>query len=272
MADWSEEHNTYLSALLDDVTGTEEMVRMRQDHCNIEDSLMSINSLGAKVYFTGSKAEGLNLKGSDNDYMIDINHMRDIEVSESLQDLVQSTRRNKLLVVTDNVPPAFVMLKCITVQIPLFLLCVVNMGNAAFLSGQKFVSLFLLSLQPEKRRVQGPSVEIWSEYLDPSDNGQDNVPSILCKFWPTSAAEWKDRPRHYGWPTQRDREYIEQFGCHLVPVGHPLSSAKSLEWRLSFSIAERTLVWSFNHTQLQCYAILKLILKRIRQSKKYRKT
>ena len=70
-----------------------------------------------------------------------------------------------------------------------------------------------------------------------------------------------NRPRHFVWPSQHDKEYIEQFGCHLVPVGHPLSARKSLEWRLSFSIAERTLVWSFNHTQLQCYAVMKLLLK-----------
>ena len=110
-------------------------------------------------------------------------------------------------------------------------------------------------------RIQGPLIEVWDEYADTSQSGMDNVPSILCKSWPTSAAEWKDRPRHYGWPSQRDKEYIEQFGCHLVPVGHPLSAKKSLEWRLSFSIAERTLVWSFNYTQIQCYAVMKLILK-----------
>ena len=46
-------------------------------------------------------------------------------------------------------------------------------------------------------------------------------------------------------------------------MGHPLSAERSLEWRLSFSIAERPLVWSFNHTQLQCYAIMKLILKEL---------
>ena len=34
-----------------------------------------------------------------------------------------------------------------------------------------------------------------------------------------------------------------------------------MEWRLSFSIAERTLVWSFNHIQMQCYAVMKIILK-----------
>ena len=34
-----------------------------------------------------------------------------------------------------------------------------------------------------------------------------------------------------------------------------------MEWRISFSVAERTLVWSFNHIQMQCYAVMKLILK-----------
>ena len=188
--------------------------------------------------------------------------MYDIEVSESVQDLLRSTRRNKLLIVAYNVPPAFAMLKCVTLQHPIVLRSAVPMNNESYFSSQKFVpSPWQQSEKAETSRIQGPSVETWSEYEDTSKSGQDNVPSILCKFWPTSAAEWKDRPRHYGWPSQDDREYIEQFGCHLVPVGHPLSARKSLEWRLSFSIAERTLVWSFYHTQLQCYAVMKLILK-----------
>ena len=214
------------------------------------------------MYYTGSKAEGLDLPGSDDDFMIDINNRNDIEVSESIQDLVRSTHRNKLLIVTDNVPPAFAMLKCVSLQAPLLLRSAVPMNNESYLSSQQVVSsLWQKISMTETSRIQGPSVEIWSEYEDTSQSGRDNVPSILCKFWPTSAAEWKDRPRHYGWPFQHDNEYIEQFGCHLVPVGHPLSERKSLEWRLSFSIAERTLVWSFNHTQLQCYAVMKLILK-----------
>ena len=262
MTDWSREHNKYLSARLDDVTGSEEVVRIRQDFCKITDCIWSSNSDNVNVYYTCSKAEGLNLPGSDNDYMIDINEIYDIEVSESLQDLVQSACRNKLLIVTDNVPPAFAMLKCLTLQNPLLLRSAVHIHNGSYLSSQQVVSS--QCQQSDMRytsRIQGPSVEIWDEYTDTSESGRDNVPSILCKFWPTSAAEWKDRPRHYGWPSQRDKEHIEQFGCHLVPVGHPLSARKSLEWRLSFSIAERTLVWSFNHTQLQCYAVMKLILK-----------
>ena len=260
MADWSPEHNSYLSALLDDITGTEEIVRIRKDFCKITDCITSTDDIN--IYYTGSKAEGLDLPGSDDDYMFDINNVFDIEVSELLQDLVRSTCRNKLLIVTDNVPPAFAILKFVTLQNPLLLRLAEPINNESYLSSQQFVSLpWRKSETTVTRRIQGPSVEVWSEYEDTSQSGRDNVPSILCKFWPTSASEWKDRPRHYGWPSQRDREYIEQFGCHLVPVGHPLSARKSLEWRLSFSIAERTLVWSFNHTQIQCYAVMKMILK-----------
>ena len=262
MADWSSEHNTYLSYLLDGVTGTEEMVKIRQDYCKIHDCTRSINSLSANVYFTGSKAEGLDLPGSDADFMIDINNICDIKVSESTEDLLQSTRGNKFLIVTDNVPPAFVLLKCVSLYDQSLGAAIVNVGDNAYLSSQEFLSSSKSLISGTKtRRIQGPSIESWSETSDTSEPGQDNVPSILYKDWPAAAAEWKDRPRHYGWPSQHDKESIEAFGCHLVPIGHLLSTKRSLEWRLSFSIAERTLVWSFNHTQIQCYALMKLILK-----------
>ena len=136
------------------------------------------------------------------------------------------------------------------------------MNYESYLSSQQVMSSpWWKSEKTDTSRIQGPSVEVWNVYADTSQSRVDNVPSILCKFWPTSAAEGKDRPRHYVWPSQLDKEYTNQFGCHLVPIGHPLSARKSVEWRLSFSIADRTLVRSFNHTQLQCYAVMKLILK-----------
>ena len=262
MEGWTPEHNTYLSYLLDDATGSEEMVKMRQDFCKINDCIGSINPHNVNVYYTGSKAEGLDLPGTDHDYMFDINNMYDVAVSESTEDLVQSPRTNKLLIVTDNISSAFALLKCVSLHSLLLRRAMVYMGDNAYLSSQEFLSLSnSLKSETETRRIQGPSVESWSEASDTSEPGQDNVASILCEAWPTAAAEWKDRPRHYGWPTQHDIESIEAFGCHFVPIGHPHSTKRSLEWRLSFSIAERTLVWSFNHTQLQCYALMKLILK-----------
>ena len=204
MADWSPEHNKYLSALLDDVTGSEESVRVMQDYCKIHDCFWSINSNNVNKYYTGSRAEGLDLPGSDDDFMIDMNGFHDIEVSETLYYLERSTRRNKLLIVTDNVPPAFAMLKCVTLQDPLLLRSAVHMNDESYLSSQQFVSSSpWLESEFKITRIQGPSVEVWHEYDDTSQSGDDNVPSILCKSWPTSAAEWKDRPRHYGWPSQR---------------------------------------------------------------------
>ena len=109
---------------------------------------------------------------------------------------------------------------------------------------------------------QGPSIEIWNAYQDvESEPGTDQVPSIHCSFWPNSASEWSQRPRHFGWPSSHDISSIIDFGCHLVPIGHPLSDTKLTEWRISFSVAERALVWSFNHIQMQCYAVMKIILK-----------
>ena len=258
METWTPEHNTYLSYLLDDITGTEEIVKIRKDYCKTHDCIRSTD--GINMYYTGSKAEGLDLPGSDQDYMIDMNNMIDIEVSDSMEDL-QSTRANKLLIVTDNVPPAFALLQCLSLYNKFLHHAKVEMDDNFYLSSEDFLSALNSSVKSQTHRIHGPSVESWSELEDISKAGKDNVPSILCKDWPSAANEWKDRPRHYGWPSQKDREGIEEFGFHLVPIGHPFSTRKSLEWRLSFSIAERTLVWSFNHTQLQCYALMKLLLK-----------
>ena len=271
MSNWTLEHNTYLSCLIDDVTGTEEMFKVRTDSCKIVDSLSSIRG-NDNTYFTGSKAEGLDLAGSDEDFMMDINYQLDIEVSESMQHLIQSHCSQKFLVLTDNAPPAFVFLKHVSQtqnqHLPRKLeKCL----DGTYLSSHRWMTVRSPSeFDPPltiRYRTQGPSVETWDEYEDTSASGTDNVMSFRCRFWPASASEWIGRTRHYGWPSSRDREKIVTFGCHLVPIGHPKSETRTIEWRLSFSIAERSLVWSFNHTQIQCYAIMKLILKEFVKTK-----
>ena len=271
MASWTPEENKFLSCLLNDVTGTKEMVDIRKDLCKVYECIAACNKFDAKEYYSGSQAEGLALPGCDFDFMIDINNIFDIEVSESLQDLVQSTRANKFLIVADNVPPAFVRLKPYgRIRDSLLSYSVENMGGYAFLGSQRYLSTLHVygskdpSLPAEDgygmhhTKIQGPSLEGYNPYYE---EPCDNVHSIHCKFWPITAMEWKERPRQYGWPSTQNKERIVQFGCHLVPIGHPLSPSKPTEWRLSFSIAERTLVWSFNHTQMQCYAVMKLLLK-----------
>ena len=97
--------------------------------------------------------------------------------------------------------------------------------------------------------------------MDRSQSGTDSVASTHCSFWPDVASEWKTRQREFAWPSPHDIKTIVEFGFHLVPVGHPQSDTNMMEWRMSFYVAERTLVLSFNHIQMQCYAVMKLILK-----------
>ena len=264
MTTFTVEENIFLSYLLDDVVGTEEIVTIRQDYCRIYDCLVSSNILGTQFYFTGSKAEGLNLAGSDEDFMYDIDTVHDIYVSESIQVLSQSSHTNKFFMVTDNVKPGFALLKAFgEIKDALLLQTLWKVYKDPHLSSNMFVTSLLPFQHNEfPTKIQGPSLETWTQFcILNSQSGRDRVPSIPCKFWPSRATEWTHRPRHYGWPFLCDRNKIVTLGFHLVPVGHPLSAMKLMEWRISFSIAERILVWSFNHTQMQCYAFMKLLLK-----------
>ena len=66
MASWTVDHDVLLSCLLDDVTGTEEIVQLRKDKCAIKDCLLSVTECSGIVrhwHFTCSKSEGLELAG-----------------------------------------------------------------------------------------------------------------------------------------------------------------------------------------------------------------
>ena len=263
MASWTAGRSVTLSLLLDEVVGTAEMVKTRQDYCRLLDYLWSSIRTTA-VYYTGSKAEGLDLPGSDDDYMFDINDELNIKVVQTMQDAYGSPSHKILHVCTENVPPGFAILRLDAHCHDPFLLRVSRgINGVPHLSSVLFMRERLQNEDQTNATVviQGPSLERWNEYADKSESGTDNVPSIHCPFWPSGAEEWVHRPLHYGWPTSSDIDHITNFGCHLVPVGHPRSPRKEMEWRISFSVAERTLVWAFNHVQMKCYAILKIILK-----------
>ena len=269
MANWTPQRSVTLSLLLDEVVGTADMVKTRQEYCKLYDYLTSCIETKA-YYFTGSKSEGLDLPGSDLDYMFDINENFNIKVIQTVQNERNLPCQNILHLCTENVPIGFAMLRLDTHFHHSLLLCASQEINGALhlsnyiLMHEVILRHIRLKNENETKStfaIQGPSLEEWNEYADKSDSGIDNVPSIHCPFWPSGAEEWVQRPRHYDWPTPSDIANITNFGCHLVPIGHPLSPFKETEWRISFSVAERILVWSFNHVQLQCYAIMKLILK-----------
>ena len=265
MTSWTPSRSVLLSQLLDDVVGTEEMVRIRQDYCRIDDFISSTGT-NANLYFTGSKAEGLDLPGSDKDYMFDINKLHNMQVIQREQGTPEVTQRNLFVMSTENVRPCFAMLRSVRpiIDRELFNACQ-DIDSSLYLSSYLYVHnavAHFRELFPHLTITrQGPSAEGWTPYMNRSESGTDAVGSIHCSFWPNVASEWRTRSRRFPWPSQHDMKAIVDFGFHLVPVGHPNSDTNMMEWRISFSVAERTLVWSFNHVQMQCYAVMKLILK-----------
>ncbi|XP_033118758.1 uncharacterized protein LOC117118295 [Anneissia japonica] len=73
--------------------------------------------------------------------------------------------------------------------------------------------------------------------------------------WPTIANPWISRERN--WPEKTIVNKIIEGGYHIVPKYHPGGNGIDLEWRLSFSVAERTLAHTFTDNQRKCYMVFK---------------
>ena len=90
----------------------------------------------------------------------------------------------------------------------------------------------------------------------------DSVLALPCPQWPKSADYWTTRDRPSGWPDKELIQSIVAVGCHVVPTSHPRSQNPDIEWRYSFSVAERTLARKLTDAQRQCYILLKTIVMR----------
>ena len=109
--------------------------------------------------------------------------------------------------------------------------------------------------------IHGPVVT-WNIYSNIDHGIGDQVSCLHSLQWPPCASVFITRPRHHGWPSQSLIDKTRQAGCHVVPVGNPQSEYKDLEWRWSFSVAEKELIHDMNETIFTCYYLLKAIKKK----------
>lgn len=89
----------------------------------------------------------------------------------------------------------------------------------------------------------------------------DWVDSIRCTEWPPEASEWKARERRHRWPSPEIVESVTGEGCCLVAKAHDSRAVNVCEWRISFSIAELTLIHSWSYDQKLVYHVLRLVKK-----------
>ncbi|XP_052769828.1 uncharacterized protein LOC128209702 [Mya arenaria] len=87
----------------------------------------------------------------------------------------------------------------------------------------------------------------------------DFVQAYRSRSLPPECLQWFERPRPSNWPTPELFREVRECGCFLVPDGHFNSLDKDVEWRITPSLIERTLMFSMKTLQLKCYVVLKIL-------------
>ncbi|XP_052690658.1 uncharacterized protein LOC128168492 [Crassostrea angulata] len=240
-----------------EIVGTSQLVAIRRETEDIRemvDRRVTPND-GMIEMVSGSKREGLRLKGSDLDFMYWPNNHRVI------MDMSQSeyyNTANTTLILSDSSesPPGFTLLQLLTpttyreVQS-----ACVRMNGRVYISSSIWRQLTCSAIMPNST-VHGPcgsGVSGGVEY--------DTAHCFVCDFWPLSASSWIDRC--HSWPDPEVVHDIVRNGCHFVAIGHPLGPNENIASRISFSVAEYKLVYSMNHSQFLTYGLLKLFLKEV---------
>ncbi|XP_071177883.1 uncharacterized protein [Mytilus edulis] len=210
------------------------------------------------VITSGSKGEGLDLKGSDIDIMI-IDPL--YVVYQSDNDIGQDWRI-ALVMDTEDTPPCFTQLQLNTNvnTLPISLKQQLQQHRGKhLLSSELYKSLALHKLQDMVPKFQ---INIHGPCISDINDTMDLAGCLKCDQWVSHAQSWISRPR-LEWPSPELISKITLCGTLFVPIGNKGSLNENLQWRISFSVAEKVLIYSFSHTQLLCYALLKILLKEI---------
>ena len=231
------------------IVGSDDVVKKRRGLFTIMDYVHNDNGILTFIS-SGSKAEGLDLKGSDFDRMCVLDLF---QVYENNNNVINGHLHMPILMETNDTKPGFTKLKVhpFFKNIPLWRTTLDTLGEETFISSKRFRELFLIF----DLIIHGPCLSDLAETCD-------YALCLRCKEWITSAQPWINRPRST-WPDYKLVTSIVQYGVLFVPIGSKYSPHEDLEWRISFSMAEKQLIYSFSHTQLLCYSLLKIILKDI---------
>ncbi|XP_071147327.1 uncharacterized protein [Mytilus edulis] len=233
--------------LCHNIVGTEEHVKTIRlmntvrDNCSYDKSFTCITS--------GSYGEGLEMRGSDLDIMQVIKY---IKVNADKQPDFD-TSITYLSMDTDDVKPGFTQLRLEYSRAQFILTCCEDHNGKHYFSSALWKENILLDGEDRGQTIHGPCITDKTGDID-------FAVSLHCKTWISSAVNWIRRSSS-SWPSHNVTQSIIQHGVLFVPIGVKGSPKEDIEWRVSFSVAEKLLINTFTHTQLMCYVLLKIILK-----------
>ena len=222
---------------------------------------LNSNKINKGRWFTGSWAEGLPQSAvGDTDFMYSRISWPDIiptskpDHSVSYQAgylIATQSNRNNPAYLTLEVPPSVTL----NSQFRQFTILIeeISKGRSWNVVSSE---LFVEGIHPEGCTRQGPAFTMQDRLIS-----HDKVPCLVSPSWPHCASEFLSRTRSYDWPSRKLIDRIKNAGCHVVAIGHPQSDNKEIEWRWSFSAAEKELMYDVSDTMYGCMYVLKSIKK-----------
>ncbi|XP_063447598.1 uncharacterized protein LOC134727148 [Mytilus trossulus] len=201
---------------------------------------------------SGSKGEGLYVPGGDYDLMT---ILEQIQVNQTCSVIEED--RPVLLFDNSYSYPGFTHLKIgqNRFSTEIFNTWGENTFYGPLISNDSFKNYFLSRYRDSDCKIHGPCIS-------DSKDGVDHLFCFRAMLWPDVANSWLTRNRISSmWPPSDVILNSVSQGILLVPIGSKFGSTEdcSYEWRISFSLQERDLIYSFNNTQVLCYTVFKYL-------------
>lgn len=211
------------------------------------------------IYDLGSRAEGLRISTSDNDQMVVC--ARSIIVNDTSEILYLNPGAGKVILIMENtkVKPGYVRLQVKDGRSgeKRFTNSYSTYEGTTYLSSSKYRE-FILPTLGKHVVIHGPCTTIRHGHRE-----SDTAYCLSCTVLPIACIDWNQRCEKFSWPSKDLIEECIAQGCQLAPVGSKNSSCEDLEWRISFILMEKKLLFSLNHCQFLCYGMLKIYLNEI---------
>ena len=229
------------------IVGSEETVKTKRTFNTIRDN-MSVNEMLIQIT-SGSFGEGLEMEGSDVDIMYVV---RDVYVYEDINKVRFNSRETSFVMDMDDCKLGFTQLRLVQCDHTNILQLCKQVGNYVYFSNELLKFNFMEQMGP-LAIIHGPCVSA-------IDGNHDFALCFHSREWISPAHKWIKRPNS-SWPSSEIKSKIIDHGILFVPIGCKGSKNEDIEWRFSFSVGEKLLIYSFTHVQLICYALMKILLK-----------
>ncbi|KAK3086874.1 hypothetical protein FSP39_024718 [Pinctada imbricata] len=253
-----------LYKIVSDVVGPECIVKLRRQRWEMLDILVNCNSSAVSLIITsGSKAEGFEFKSSDFDIMfVDKNAI--VMPDPSVLTAAYTSIPSLLIMETDSTAPGFAFVKCLKYDNTN-----IELKNSLELRGR---DIYVSSKQIRETFMSESISSCHGPCQTSTQLGieNDNAYTLNCPIWPKQAVPFIRRSLDRSWPSFDVLTDICKDGCLLVPINskqQQCSNMIDLEWRISFSLAEKKLVHSMNHCQFLCYGLFKVFLNEVIKTK-----